>query len=243
MNLFKILFISLLFFFGCSGDNNVYDIGTVKLSLTNVPSSVACLKIAATNSVRSVERSVDLISAAGSPGYVADTSYLEGLPTGDVILSANAYNVICDQITLTTIPTWKSFPLQEVVQIVEGIPYDWNLTMNPNGYVSPDVDWKGDVNEIPETPCNFSTYSSNNQSGINLDSQDPCKLLTQNDQNFYVSNIYYCQQMLSCMRDTNCVLSTQIFCQQCEHTVNFINHSTNAEQTFIRSIIELACSY
>lgn len=154
MNLFKILFVSLLFFFGCSGDNNIDDnFGTVKLSLTNVPSSVACLKIVATNSVRSVEQSVALVSAAGGPGYVVDTSYLEGLPTGQVTLEASAYDVACDQITSTTIPTWKSFPLEEVVQIVEGVPYDWNLTMRPNGYVSPDVDWEGDN---VSTVCSFS---------------------------------------------------------------------------------------
>lgn len=153
MNLVKTLFVSLLFLFACSGSNQVDDVGTVKLSLTNIPTSVACLKIIATNSVRSVERDVALVNAAGSPGYVVDTSYLVGLPTGDVTLEAAAYDVACEQVTLTTVPTWKSFPLIETVEITEGIPYDWNLTMRPNGYVSPDVDWEGDN---VSTVCSFS---------------------------------------------------------------------------------------
>jgi hypothetical protein len=122
------------------------------LNLTNVPSEVQCLRITASNSVRTVERDIPLSTSTGGTGgvsNVADETPLEGLPTGDVTVSANAYNVICENVVSSTIPTWKSYPLTQVVEIVEGVPYAWELVLRPNGYVVPAVDWEGDevVNE------------------------------------------------------------------------------------------------
>lgn len=110
INKIKYLVALLLTLVACSGTNPTTndDVGVISLNLTNVPSEVQCLRITASNSVRTVERDIPLSTSTGGTGgvsNVADETPLEGLPTGDVTVSANAYNVICANIVSTTIPT------------------------------------------------------------------------------------------------------------------------------------------
>lgn len=141
MNKFINIVICLFLLIACgTSSQDMSDIvGSVTLALTNVPNDVTCLQIKATNSIRTVERDLTITNG------VVDDVNLEGLPTGQVTLEANAYNVACQNVISTTIPVWKSFPLTQVVTLEEGVPYSWNLVLRPNGYVAPSVDWQYDT--------------------------------------------------------------------------------------------------
>lgn len=74
------------------------------LSLTQVPTGVACVLVEADGPARSVARSVDVGAGAAS------TFTLSGLPVGAVVFTAHAYASSCGALTGGASWTWFAAP-------------------------------------------------------------------------------------------------------------------------------------
>jgi hypothetical protein len=68
--------------------------GTARVSLTGAPAEVACIRIIVTGATREVERRLD-----------SSSTTLDGLPTGPVLVSGDAFAVACDRIAGAA-PSW-----------------------------------------------------------------------------------------------------------------------------------------
>ena len=89
MNKFVKALVCALFAFACSSGTGSPDssTGVVQLNIAIAPTSVQCLRVTATNNIRTVVKDIDVVSG------VADPTPLEGLPTGDVTIGASAFGL------------------------------------------------------------------------------------------------------------------------------------------------------
>jgi hypothetical protein len=140
------LTLGLLFLFACSSEENL-DRGRPSLGgrilLTDipVPGDVNCLVVTAFDSVRTV-------SIAIAASNITSSLNLDGLPTGTVTIGVAAYDSICAVLTDSSIPTWLSDPKEQVVTLVEGVPFDFSITLRPNGVADAGLSWIPDINGV-----------------------------------------------------------------------------------------------
>jgi len=228
MNKFIKMLVCALFAFSCSSgaDNHDTMTGVVKLNVATAPSSVQCLRVSAVDSFRSITKNVDIVNG------VADPAPLEGLPTGDVTIGAQAYGVACSSVSSSTVATWLSYPITQVVQLVEGVPLEVDFVLRPNGDVTPSIDWQRDA-------CNYA-YDGNNGACAGLGC-DPCKLLSG-------VVVIYCQQALACLMTASCVTQQNLFCQnvtnECSAPVsNFLQTANSSQTSIISSFITVSCNF
>ena len=92
--------------FACSehfaaDDASTDPIGRVEIALSIVPADVGCIRLTATGATRIVEHHV------APAGHVA----AGGLPTGDVIVAAEAHAESCDVFDSNARATWVASPV------------------------------------------------------------------------------------------------------------------------------------
>jgi hypothetical protein len=83
--------------------------GEIEAALAGVPDGAACLRLLVVGATRSVD---DRIAVDASLPAVA----LIGLPTGPVVLRADAYTVACGALTPATPRTWFAPPVELVLE-------------------------------------------------------------------------------------------------------------------------------
>jgi hypothetical protein len=99
---------------------------------------VHCVAIQATGSGRTVTRNIDV-----TPGQSITTA-VTGLPTGTVSIGALAYAAACSAVNASSIPSWASDPVSQVITVTKGIQVPLNLVLRPSGSVIPTIDWQDD---------------------------------------------------------------------------------------------------
>jgi hypothetical protein len=122
---------------GCSAaldEGDAEQLGVAQIALTNVPAdgSVGCVRVTATGDVTEV-RAFDV-----TPGESA-VFPLEGLPTGTVLFSGDAFPSICAVVGSGTTPSWVSDDVVATVDTV--VPVSITLTMHRNGKAGVGVDF------------------------------------------------------------------------------------------------------
>jgi hypothetical protein len=108
--------------------------GQASVALTNVPADVQCLRITF-EGTQTVKR-----LWAVMPSQPA-TAPLDGLPLGDVIVSAEAFDQPCNTLSEGSLATWLSQGV--AVTILEGVAANIGLTMHRAGRGNVTVDFPG----------------------------------------------------------------------------------------------------
>lgn len=109
-------------------------VGVVELSLEVVPLGVACVRVKAAGSGRTVERGYNV-----APGLATALGTWTGVPIGAVTFTADAVGVPCSDASATTTPTHIADPVDATVVAGEVLPV--RLVMRRNGRVSLSVDF------------------------------------------------------------------------------------------------------
>jgi hypothetical protein len=110
---------------GCQGSQPPPEEVQALLVIPTVPPEVACVRITAAGTGRSVVRELGVSSGA------MITEAFSGLPLGTVAFKGEAFSAGCESVTKTTTPGWASEP--ETVAIVLGSQTTISLTLNRNG--------------------------------------------------------------------------------------------------------------
>jgi hypothetical protein len=105
----------------CGGPAGEADLGEVELDLVQVPADARCLRAVFTGATRAVTARLD-----AQPGAAA-TWALSGLPTGEVVIAADAFPVACAQLTPSVARSWFAVPL--VLTLLATSPSRATLTM------------------------------------------------------------------------------------------------------------------
>jgi hypothetical protein len=120
---------------GCA-HGEAQDIGTVRVMLTQAPSTVRCLRMTV-QGTRMLTRSFDLAAGANAP------LDLDGLPTGVVSFSGDAFDTGCARVAASASPSWISDVT--TVRIMPGAVASVALLMRRNGQADVSVDWAKDL--------------------------------------------------------------------------------------------------
>ena len=83
------------------------DIGSLQLALTQVPADAKCIRLTSDAAGRRTT-----LSATLTPGAAAFSTTFAGLPVGSMTLWADIFNVACSSVTVTSVATWISPPVQ-----------------------------------------------------------------------------------------------------------------------------------
>jgi hypothetical protein len=120
---------------GCN-EADAPDTGAARIALTQAPATVRCLTITA-QGTRTLTRSLDLTAGAST------VLEMNGLPTGIVNFSGNAFDVACSRVAASASPSWISDVATAL--IAPGAVADVALVMRRNGRADLGVDWAKDV--------------------------------------------------------------------------------------------------
>lgn len=127
---------------GCAGGGrSSEDLGQARLAIGNVPNNVHCVRVTAQGVSRTVVRSVDVM-----PGQTVQTT-LSGLPTGQVVFTAQAFSTACAAVVASSVPTWVSDPVTVTVATTPIV--NVSLTLHPNGQATVGVGFQGDPTCFP----------------------------------------------------------------------------------------------
>lgn len=107
--------------------------GTLSVSLTQAPADAQCLQLTVTGVTRSVTQGFSLSAGQGTASFA-----LSGLPTGNVLLSGNAFNSACNAVGSASVPTWVA-----TAQVV-AVPGAAALVLQRNGQETVSVDFQDD---------------------------------------------------------------------------------------------------
>jgi hypothetical protein len=118
---------------GCLPDLDRGELEQLSLAISNVPDDVACVRVKAVGSGRTVQRELE-----AEPGMPLQKSF-GGLPLGTVLMSAEAFVATCDAVTTSSIAQWVSE--EEPVSIVLGRLSSLTLTLHRNGRLKVGVDF------------------------------------------------------------------------------------------------------
>lgn len=105
----------------------------VILAIASVPADVACVRITAAGTGRTVAREIAVAS-----GEAVNESF-SGLPLGTVTFLAEAFPGTCQAVTKVTVPTWVSESMP--VSVVLGRMATVALTLHRNGRARVNVDF------------------------------------------------------------------------------------------------------
>lgn len=139
-------------------------------------------------------------------------------------------------VILFIIPTWISYPETQTITIVPGVLQNLNFVLKPNGVITTTVDWIDD-SETQEETCTIF-YDANASLGPDLLTQDPCK--------YYSSYVSDCQPAIGCIRDNNCITSSDLFCSinpPCTIVTTFLNEISATERVNLENSIKQACNF
>ena len=95
------------------------------LSVGTIPDGIVCIRVSVKGEFRSVETDFDVV-----PGDTL-VQALTGLPVGEDVFSANAYDKDCASVTKSTAPMWLSD--EKTVSIAQGKSSSVTLTLYKNG--------------------------------------------------------------------------------------------------------------
>lgn len=142
----RILVAAALCAAACGGTPPADKTGALDVELTQAPPDVSCLQLTVTGATRSVTRSFDLAS-----GQSTASLSLTGLPTGSVLLSANAWSQPCASVTGAA--GWIA-----VAQKVT-VPGSASIVLQRNGQATVSVNFQDDqrkVTTLVDTAANIS---------------------------------------------------------------------------------------
>lgn len=105
----KALLLALLS--ACGGPAVESDLGEVSLNLVQVPADASCVRAVFTGATRAMTVRLD-----ARPGASA-TWQLRGIPTGEVVITAEAFPVACAQLTFATVRSWFAAPLVQQIAL------------------------------------------------------------------------------------------------------------------------------
>jgi hypothetical protein len=121
---------------GSSSDDSSELVGHAEAAISEVPASVACIRITAIGS-RTVERRYSV--TAGQKSVFA----LTGMPLGNVTFVGDAFDVACSVVDATTRASWVSDPAVTVTLTPSSTP-SFTLAMKRNGNATATVDFQDD---------------------------------------------------------------------------------------------------
>lgn len=123
---------------GCSSVDDINDEGTASaiIAITSVPTGVQCVNITATGS-RAVTSSFSVMTGT------AATLSMQGLPTGSVTFTGNAFAATCPSVVATDVPTFVGVPT--VAQLSPTAVTQVTLPMARNARASVTLDFEGDA--------------------------------------------------------------------------------------------------
>src|SRR5262249_51804895 len=124
---------------GCSSGSQTgaagEDTGIAMLSIVKAPGDATCLQITVAGS-RIVQNSFDL-----SPGQDA-VFKLQGLPTGSVVFSEQAFGIACSLVNSSSVPTWLGGPV--TVTLTPGVVANVTIVLRRNGQAIVTSDFQED---------------------------------------------------------------------------------------------------
>jgi len=120
---------------GC-GNTPPQDVSVARLAITTVPADVNCLRITAVGA-RTVIQQFDV-----TPG-TSSSMLVTGLPTGDVVFTADAFAATCATAGDRTTANWVSDPVTLSVSTSEIV--DLSVVLRRNGRIRVGVDFQDDV--------------------------------------------------------------------------------------------------
>lgn len=122
---------------GCGANDDLADEGTASavVAITSVPTGVQCVSITATGS-RAVTSTFTVMTGQ------AATLSMQGLPTGSVTFTGNAFAATCPAVLPSDVPTFVGVPT--VAQLSTASVTQVTLPMAKNGRASVTVDFEGD---------------------------------------------------------------------------------------------------
>jgi hypothetical protein len=109
-------------------------------AIVAVPATgVQCITLTVTGATHSVERSFDV-----TPGQSTAVLTLRRVPTGNALLSGDAYDASCRLVAATSDPSWSAEAVAVTIA-AGGVPAAATLTFRPNGKVVVGADFVDDV--------------------------------------------------------------------------------------------------
>lgn len=135
------------------------DVGVVRLAITAIPADVNCLRLTATGA-RTVVQQFDV-----APGTNASL-LVTGLPTGTVVINADAFAAACAMAGDHTTANWISDPQTLNVSTTDIV--DLSLVMHRNGRVRIGVDFTDDV-----TATCMDGIQNGNETGVDCGGSCP----------------------------------------------------------------------
>ena len=121
---------------GCGGEGTEEELGSAEIQITQVPADVSCIRIVAAGS-RVSQQSFNVM--AGQSSVLA----MQGLPTGAVTFSGDAFPTPCSQVGGMSTPTYVADPVIAQVQLPAVAQV--TLNMRRNGRAGVSVDFETDA--------------------------------------------------------------------------------------------------
>ena len=126
---------------GCAGDTSAGRdedaVGSAVVSLTEIPSDVACVRIDVGGATRSEHRNFDVM-----PGASSAELRMDRLPVGQVSVDVTAFDGACASVTDLSVPGWISDTL--AATIARGQVARLAVSMRRNGRSTLSVDFPAD---------------------------------------------------------------------------------------------------
>ncbi len=117
--------------------------GAATLALVKAPADASCLRVDIESSARKLTRLLPL-----TPGKAASFR-LEGLPTGRVAFTGNAFNAPCEGVFTNSIPSWYSDLTYAQVQVVQTAHVLLEMIRNGRAAVTVDFDESNGSSDAP----------------------------------------------------------------------------------------------
>jgi sugar lactone lactonase YvrE len=117
------------------------DTATAQFALQQAPSDAVCVQITVTGSTRAVTRSFNPTLGQSTSSLTAS-----GLPTGAVVITGNAYGLLCGQVVSSSQVTWLVNPLSAT--FLAAGPNAVTLTLTRNGQATISIDFQDDQRTV-----------------------------------------------------------------------------------------------
>lgn len=114
---------------------------TARFDLQQAPADAVCVQITVTGATRTVTRSFGLATGQSTASLTAS-----GLPIGAVVVTGNAYGVLCGSVIGTTTVNWVVTPVSTAFTVAG--PNAIALTLVRNGQATVSIDFQDDQRTV-----------------------------------------------------------------------------------------------
>jgi hypothetical protein len=160
-----------------SGD----DTATAQFDIQQAPSDALCVQLTVTGASRAVSRSFNLSAGQSTTSLTAS-----GLPIGAVVVTGNAYGVLCGQINPSTTVNWIVTPLDVTITVAG--PTVVALVLARNGQATISFDFQDDQRTVSTLAGSSSAEGTADGTGAAARFSQPWGTALDGSGNLYVAD-------------------------------------------------------